>query len=150
MYAELQWFYRILQAIALEEEVPEKADDKTVPRYRQIDKRAGQMVLDWGAELEERFAEYQKAHGGHSSIAAVGAKRTADGSVGGPTKKVKKEAADDGDMPDEEEMRLKFEKGQLEKLTVAVLKAFCQLKKLPVSGKKADLVERVNGYFESK
>ncbi|KAL8964840.1 MAG: hypothetical protein Q9183_004184, partial [Haloplaca sp. 2 TL-2023] len=37
----LQWHYRILQAMALEEDLPEQAEDKTVPRYRQIDKRAG-------------------------------------------------------------------------------------------------------------
>lgn len=34
----LQWFYRILQAMALEEDIPEKPDDKTIPKYRQIDK----------------------------------------------------------------------------------------------------------------
>jgi ATP-dependent DNA helicase 2 subunit 1 len=34
----LQWFYRILQALALEEDIPETPEDKTIPRYRQIDK----------------------------------------------------------------------------------------------------------------
>lgn len=34
----LQWHYRILQAMALEEDIPEKPDDKTIPKYRQIDK----------------------------------------------------------------------------------------------------------------
>jgi hypothetical protein len=36
----LQWFYRILQALALEEDIPEAkdAEDKTIPRYRQIQK----------------------------------------------------------------------------------------------------------------
>ena len=34
----LQWHYRILQALALEEDIPEKPDDKTVPKYKQIDK----------------------------------------------------------------------------------------------------------------
>lgn len=32
----LQWHYKILQAIALEEELPETPEDKTVPKYRQI------------------------------------------------------------------------------------------------------------------
>jgi ATP-dependent DNA helicase 2 subunit 1 len=32
----LQWHYKILQAIALEEELPETPEDKTIPRYRQI------------------------------------------------------------------------------------------------------------------
>lgn len=34
----LQWHYRILQAMALDEDIPEKPEDKTVPKYRQIDK----------------------------------------------------------------------------------------------------------------
>lgn len=34
----LQWHYRILQAMALEEDIPQHPDDKTVPKYRQIDK----------------------------------------------------------------------------------------------------------------
>ena len=34
----LQWFYRILQALALEEDLPEQPEDKTIPRYRQINK----------------------------------------------------------------------------------------------------------------
>jgi ATP-dependent DNA helicase 2 subunit 1 len=38
----LQWHYKILQAMALEEEMPETPEDKTVPKYRQIQKRAGE------------------------------------------------------------------------------------------------------------
>ena len=34
----LQWHYRVLQAIALDEDMPEKAEDLTVPRYKQIHK----------------------------------------------------------------------------------------------------------------
>jgi len=37
----LQWHYRILQALALEEELPEQPDDKTIPRYRPIEKVCG-------------------------------------------------------------------------------------------------------------
>ena len=33
----LQWHYKILQAIALEEELPNTPEDKTIPRYRQIE-----------------------------------------------------------------------------------------------------------------
>lgn len=36
--AALQWHYRILQALALDEDHPGTPDDKTKPRYRQIDK----------------------------------------------------------------------------------------------------------------
>lgn len=34
----LQWHYKILQALALEEDLPEVPEDKTIPKYRQIDK----------------------------------------------------------------------------------------------------------------
>lgn len=36
--AALQWHYRILQALALDEDHPGNPEDKTVPKYRQIDK----------------------------------------------------------------------------------------------------------------
>ncbi len=38
MIKALQWHYRILQALALEEDLPEKPEDKTIPKYRQIGK----------------------------------------------------------------------------------------------------------------
>lgn len=41
----LQWHYRILQAMALDEDLPEKPEDKTVPKYRQIDKVSCQVSL---------------------------------------------------------------------------------------------------------
>lgn len=61
----LQWHYRILQAIALEEEIPDftEGDDKTIPKFRQIDKRAGPYVIDWGVALEEQHHAWTKAKG---------------------------------------------------------------------------------------
>ncbi|KAL8777600.1 MAG: hypothetical protein Q9213_007786, partial [Squamulea squamosa] len=56
----LQWHYRILQAMALEEDLPEQPEDKTVPRYRQIDKRAGDYVLEWGRELQRQHEVWLK------------------------------------------------------------------------------------------
>jgi hypothetical protein len=38
----------------------------------------------------------------------------------------------------------------LEQLTVVTLKEFCQNNRLPVEGKKADLLARVEEYFETK
>jgi len=48
----LQWHYRILQAIALEEELPEKPEDKTIPKYSSIHKRIGPLAKEWGELLE--------------------------------------------------------------------------------------------------
>lgn len=49
----LQWHYRILQAIALEEELPEKPEDKTIPKYRLIDKHTKEQVAEWAQVFEE-------------------------------------------------------------------------------------------------
>jgi len=49
----LQWHYRILQAIALEEELPEQPEDKTIPKYNAIHKRTGPLALESG-ELRDQ------------------------------------------------------------------------------------------------
>ena len=141
----LQWHYRILQALALEEDLPEKHEDKTVPKFRQIDKRVGNETIQWGKELERTFKEYLN---GHPDAANVGSKRGAyTNGDGGASKRPKAEA---GNVLGEDEMRKLWEKQRLAQLTVVQLKDFCTVKKLPVAGKKQDLVERVEGYFENK
>ena len=37
----LQWHYRVLQALALEDEAPTQSEDKTIPKYKQISKVCG-------------------------------------------------------------------------------------------------------------
>lgn len=49
----LQWHYRILQAIALDEELPEQPEDKTLPKYSSIHKRVGPLALEWGEILDK-------------------------------------------------------------------------------------------------
>lgn len=143
----LQWHYRILQALALDEEIPEKPEDKTIPKYRQIDKRAGNETTEWGKTLEKVFKEYQVEN---PDTVPTGFKRPTNGqssSVRGASKKPKTEAADGiGD----EDIRKLWEKGKLATLPVAQLKEFCGLKKISVAGKKADLVERIEEWLESK
>lgn len=48
----LQWHYRILQAIALDEDLPEKAEDKTLPKFKLIEKHSGGQIKEWFEELE--------------------------------------------------------------------------------------------------
>ncbi len=48
----LQWHYRILQAIALDEELPEQPEDKTLPKYSSLHKRVGPLALEWGELLD--------------------------------------------------------------------------------------------------
>lgn len=47
----LQWHYKILQALALEEDLPEKPDDKTIPKHRQIDKVCSVLSVQHGSLL---------------------------------------------------------------------------------------------------
>jgi ATP-dependent DNA helicase 2 subunit 1 len=57
----LQWHYKILQAIALDEELPEQPEDKTVPKYSTIHKRTGAFALEWMDALESEEAPKTKA-----------------------------------------------------------------------------------------
>lgn len=144
----LQWHYRILQAIALDEDLPEKPEDKTKPKYRQIDKRIGSMAIDWGNELQTVYKEHiatnpDAANLGEKRPSARAPKTEAEAGE----KRVKKDVGED--VMSDEDMRLAVEKGQLNKMTVAVLKPFAMSKKITVTGlKKADLVEKIEAWFE--
>ncbi|EEH10394.1 conserved hypothetical protein [Histoplasma capsulatum G186AR] len=145
----LQWHYRILQALALDEDLPEQPEDKTVPKYRQIDKRAGEFVIAWGEELESQHLMIEAKQPATSTLVKRPASRAQDQVKGDsrPTKKTKTspDAAGVGD-----EVKLHYEKGTLNKLTAAVLKEFLQSQHLSTTGKKADLIERVEEFLEQK
>lgn len=137
----LQWFYRILQAMALEEDIPEKAEDKTVPRYRQIDKRAGDYVVEWGQELDQQYLAWK---GDHSSEK----KRSAPAATAGPAlKRVKREDDDAGGVLGDDVVKDAVKTKRTKHLTNPQLKEWLKSKGLDTSGKKADLMERVEDYF---
>ncbi|KAL4890338.1 SPOC like C-terminal domain-containing protein [Aspergillus ambiguus] len=145
----LQWHYRILQALALDEDLPEQPEDKTVPKYRQIHKRAGEYVLDWAGELEKQYAQIA-VPGPKSTLAKRSAKdraAEADDSAAQPSKRVKAESTPHNI---DDEVHHHFQKGTVSKLTVASLKEFLTSHGRSAAGKKADLVERVEEYFERK
>jgi ATP-dependent DNA helicase 2 subunit 1 len=144
---QLQWHYKILQALALDEELPEKPEDKTVPKFRQIDKRAGEYIHKWGEILDKEFRVYQKeAYGG---IDGTKLKRDRDDSEEPAKKKIKPSHPGqslDG-MSVSELKKLVGTKG-LSKYTVQELKDLLFAKGLDAKGKKADLVERVEQWIE--
>ena len=162
----LQWHYRILQALALEEDLPEKPEDWTVPKYRQIDKRAGPYVMDWGEELQARHKEWEDVNGPGKSSAAIPAKRGGGGATTQqdpsslPNRGAKKAkttpsaTASAAVAPltgtNDATMRKAFEENTINKLTVGDLKAWLASKKISTVGKKAELVDRVEGWFEMK
>ncbi|BDD58646.1 ATP-dependent DNA helicase II subunit 1 [Monascus purpureus] len=147
----LQWHYRILQALALDEDLPEKPEDKTVPKYRQIDKRAGEYVLSWAEELDSQYEKIAGAVLKTSTLAKRGAKdRRTEDEGGGRSHATKKIKADDEPNSVEDEVRRNFEKGTVSKLTLPILKEFLTAHGRSAAGRKADLVERVEEMLEKK
>ncbi|KAI9746753.1 MAG: ATP-dependent DNA helicase II subunit 1 [Claussenomyces sp. TS43310] len=148
----LQWHYRILQAMALDEEIPEfkDADDKSIPKHRQIDKRAGSYVVDWGVALEEQYQMWTKETGGKHGGAGV--KREAGEEIGAPPKKIRAGMAKghSGTLNSMSVVDLnKYVKaGRAATATVAELRDWLGTKGLSTSGKKADLVARLEEAVE--
>ncbi|KAL4764577.1 putative DSB repair complex subunit Ku70 [Aspergillus foveolatus] len=143
----LQWHYRILQALALDEDVPEKPDDKTIPKYRQIDKRAGGYVLDWADELEKQYAKITANQPKSTTLAKRPAKADNPDKAAPPAKKVKAEVGS-GNIQDE--VQKHFEEHTLSKLTVATLRDYLASQGRATAGKKAELLERVEELLETK
>lgn len=126
----LQWHYKILQALALEEDLPEKPDDKTIPKYRQIDKvshafspvhspniilirylfsqRAGPYVTEWGIALE-------KYHSAHEQETRSSSKRPVDDLP--IHSKKPRIVADDANI-DDAQMKEFFEKQEIHKVYI--------------------------------
>lgn len=137
----LQWHYKILQTLALEEEVPERADDATQPKFKAISKRAGGYLEEWSATLDSD------------------AGRTAN------TKMLKREADDDEgwsraskqakttDKPSTarlnmSQLRAAIESGGISKMTVPQLKDTLGANGLSINGRKMELVERIEQWVE--
>ncbi|KAF1822098.1 Ku DNA-binding complex, Ku70 subunit [Dissoconium aciculare CBS 342.82] len=144
----LQWFYKILQALALEEDLPEQPDDKTMPKFKQIHKRAGGYVVEWGAILDGEFENWQRDNKrGITTTATGGAKRGSAAPAGPPgTKKIKDEV-DAADI--DTAMRNAYKQDAISSFKVADLKAWLASKGASkIASKKADLVDAVTAYFE--
>lgn len=140
----LQWHYKILQAMALEEEVPEKADDATQPKYKAISKRAGGYLEDWSETLEKESIEARNER------ASTAVKREADSDI--PTRPAKRSRAG-SEKPSSAGLSLPQIKalvgdGGITKMTVAQLKDLLGAKGLSTAGKKMDLIERVEQWVE--
>jgi ATP-dependent DNA helicase 2 subunit 1 len=143
----LQWHFKILQVLALDEELPEKAEDKTVPRFRQIDKRAGEYATRWGEILDKEFRQYQKER--YGGIDGLPVKHDLDDSEEPPKKRIKPErsAQSLGGMSTSE-LKKVVATGGLNRHTVTDLKDLLTAKGLEAKGKKADLIERLEQWIE--
>ncbi|EME45526.1 hypothetical protein DOTSEDRAFT_170971 [Dothistroma septosporum NZE10] len=132
----LQWFYRILQALALEEDLPEQPDDKTLPKWKQIHKRAGGYVVAWGGVLDEAFEEWQTENQKSIKTAANGGKKVKD--------------EDDDEGVTDAQMRTAYDADRISKFKNPELRAWLQSKNLRTGTKKQDMVDAVTSYFETK
>ncbi|KIM39192.1 hypothetical protein M413DRAFT_447154 [Hebeloma cylindrosporum] len=115
-----------LQASAFREQYdPDSFEDLTEPKVGSMHKRAGKLMKEWKTAIAEDDS---------ASLvipATTGSKRKADVSV------------------DEAEIKSKYDSGALAKLRVDQLKEFLKSKGQNISGKKAELVERVSDWFDA-
>ncbi|EGX94732.1 DSB repair complex subunit Ku70, putative [Cordyceps militaris CM01] len=137
----LQWHYKILQALALEEEVPETAEDATLPKFKAISKRAGGYLEEWSETLSTEVKSTTEARAVKREIddelperpAKRGRGASAQPAASGLTSAQLKAVVDDG---------------SISKMTVAQLKDIAGAKGLSTSGRKADIIERIEQWTE--
>ena len=137
----LQWHYKILQALALEEEVPEVADDATQPKNKAISKRAGGYLEEWSETLEKETDQAS-----HTKTL----KRDPDDEI--PERPAKRSRAasekPNGSSLNPAQLKAAVESGGITKMTVAQLKDVLGGKGMNTQGKKMELVERVEQWVE--
>ncbi|AOW02539.1 ATP-dependent DNA helicase II subunit 1 [Yarrowia lipolytica] len=123
----LQWHYRVVRAMALQEEVPKVPEDKTTPKYRSIDTRVGDAIEEWNKVLQSS------------------SKRPAE-DICKAEKKVK---SSDAGPPSNEQMQNMVENDIVGKLTVAELRAWGAANNVEPNGSKLkkDWVEVVKKYY---
>lgn len=149
----LQWHYKILQTFALEEEVPEHGEDLTLPKYKAIAKRVGGSLAELKGAIDEEARELVSKRavkrGGDSDDedAGAGSKPLA--------KRPKKAAAASGGAGagagkiTAKDLRSAVDNDKLQSMQVAVLKEILAARDQPTSGRKADLIERIEQWVES-
>jgi ATP-dependent DNA helicase 2 subunit 1 len=138
----LQWHYSILQAMALEEDIPEEPDDQTIPKYKQIEKRVGEFLGGWKEVLAHNAS-------GLMHTKALKRESTVDRDER-PAKRAKATPAatkPSGSLSNAQ-LKAAIEQDTLKKLTVMELKEILTSKGISTAGKKADLLEKVEQWVE--
>ncbi|KAH7630714.1 SPOC like C-terminal domain-containing protein [Sordaria sp. MPI-SDFR-AT-0083] len=140
----LQWHYKIVQAIALDEEMPESMEDLTLPKYRQIDKRVGGYLAEWKEMLAKKASDLQNNRAFKREFEDDDDERPAKRAK--PTKKAN--SGGGGPANSNADLKKAFEQGMLGKMTVAELKDIMASKGISTAGRKAELVERLEQWIE--
>ncbi|NXC15698.1 XRCC6 protein, partial [Corythaeola cristata] len=134
----LQQHFRNLEALALDMMEPEQAEDLTMPKAEEMDRRLGKLV--------EEFKQLVYPPDYNPDGKVVKRKQGNDlkfiflASDGQTEKRPKVEVSKD-------ELRSHVQKGTLGKLTVPVLKEACRLCGLKGGGKKQELMDALTEYF---
>ncbi|KAI1329588.1 hypothetical protein F5Y16DRAFT_409078 [Xylariaceae sp. FL0255] len=146
----LQWHYKILQALALEDEVPENPEDATVPKYRAIHKRCGGYIQDWSQAADEELGKIEEQRGIKRDLEEEGEDqpRPAKKSRNTTAKSKAGGGGDSGGGISNNELKKRFEAGTLSKFTVAELRAIMGERGLEAKGLKKDLCERLERWVE--
>ncbi|KAI0763322.1 ku70-like protein [Trametes elegans] len=119
-----------LEASAFREDFDAEAfEDLTVPKYDMMHKRAGKLLREWKDALSED--------------------ETANIISAPPAGKKRKAETQDVAGVDEGEVRRLNGKGELRKLRVEDLKHFLKSRSAPVSGKKDELIQRVEDWLDA-
>ncbi|KAI8623879.1 ku70 protein [Xylariaceae sp. FL1651] len=143
----LQWHYKILQALALEDVVPDQPEDATVPKYRAIHKRCGGYIQEWSQFADTALLDVQEQKKIKRNF-----EEDDDEDEPRPAKKSRSTAvkanAGGGDGLSNEELRKRYDAGALAKLTVAELRAAMDGRGLDTKGLKKALVERLEQWVE--
>ncbi|KAM3510088.1 hypothetical protein MY10362_000227 [Beauveria mimosiformis] len=138
----LQWHYKILQALALEEEVPDSAEDATLPKFKAISKRAGGYLEDWSETLSREAK---------STTEARAVKRENDDEL--PERPAKRgrtaSAQPSGPGLTSAQVKAAVGDGSISKMTVAQLKDIAAERGLATSGRKADIIERIEQWADN-
>lgn len=137
----LQWHYKILQALALEDEVPKSNDDATEPKYKAISKRAGGYLEDWSETLEGDVAKVSQTKALKREIDEDIPERPAKRSRAGSEKPAAPNLTTT-------QLRASAESGGITKMTVVQLKDILGAKGLSTSGRKLELVERIEQWLD--
>ncbi|KAI0191608.1 hypothetical protein F4808DRAFT_453647 [Astrocystis sublimbata] len=144
----LQWHYKILQALALDDVVPDQPEDATVPKHRAIHKRCGGYIQEWSQVADDVLGQIQEQNKIKRELDNEGEEEQPR-----PVKKSRttaaRNSAADGDGLSNEELRKRYDAGTLSKLTVADLRAMMSGRGLETKGLKKDLVERLEQWVEA-
>ncbi|KAI1279162.1 hypothetical protein F5Y07DRAFT_387690 [Xylaria sp. FL0933] len=147
----LQWHYKILQALALEDVVPEQPEDATVPKYRAIHKRCGGYIQEWSqvandvlGQVQEQKKIKRELEGDNEEDEPRPAKKLRT-----TTTKATRDASTGEDGLSNIELRQRYDAGTLSKLTVAELRSAMSGRGLDTKGLKKELVERLEQWMDA-